>query len=55
MSRQRHIAFSTLIMPDGQELHREIVTFDNEGRPISHKPLNGELPFVEWRDETFIW
>lgn len=55
MAQYKRIAFARVILPDSQTLHREIVTFDQGGRPIAHCPLTAELPFVEWRDETYTW
>lgn len=49
----RQIAYSRVILPSGQVLHREVIVFDNNGKVLQHFPLTQELPFVEWRDETF--
>lgn len=50
----RKIAFSSVKFPSGVVLHREVIEFDDEGNVVQHFPLTEELPFVEWRDETYI-
>ena len=51
----RQIAFARLVFPDGRVLLRQIVRFDVEGNPVDHRPLTGEEPFTEWRNETYCW
>ncbi|MDD7080339.1 MAG: hypothetical protein PUI06_06295 [Prevotella sp.] len=50
----RQIAYSKVILPSGIVLHREVIVFDECGNVLRHFPLTEELPFVEWRDETYI-
>ena len=49
----RQIAYSKVILPSGMILHREVIVFDSKGNILHHFPLTEELPFVEWKDETF--
>lgn len=49
----RQIAYARVILPSGKILHREIVVFNKNDEIINHFPLKEELPFVEWRNETF--
>lgn len=51
--KKRQIAYSRVLCPDGRLLRREVIVFGDDGSPQCHYPLPGELPFVEWRDETF--
>lgn len=41
-------AYHHLILPDGTTESLSVVHFDDEGRYLSHHPLKGEEPFVEW-------
>lgn len=50
---KRRTAYSRVVMPDGRVLRREVIVFAADGSPESHFPLCEELPFVEWRDETY--
>lgn len=34
---------------------KEIVEFDGNNHPIRHYKLMEELPFVEWRDATYVY
>lgn len=47
------IAYARVILPSGEILHREVVVFNEKNEAINHFPLTEELPFVEWRDDTF--
>lgn len=51
----RLIAYSRVVLPTGQTLHREVVEFAHDGHPVKHYPLLGEQPFVEWRDATYVY
>lgn len=51
----KRIAFAKVCFPDGRILFREIVVFDPQGKPAAHFPLEKEIAFVEWNDETFVW
>lgn len=51
----KQIAFSRIILPSGEVLHREVVVFDEDGKPLRHFPLTEETPFTEWYDKTFFW
>lgn len=53
--KTRKIAFSRLMLKNGEIIHREVVEFDENGLPLRHYPLSEELPFVEWEDKTFTW
>lgn len=55
VQRKSQIAFSRMLLPDGRTLRNEVVVLDAEGYPISHFPLISELPFVEWRDATYVY
>lgn len=37
-----------LILPDGHREDMVVVVTDEEGQYVSHHPLRGEEPFVEW-------
>ncbi len=52
---KKRICYSRVKLPTGEVLRREVVVFGEDGRPVGHFPLDGELPFVEWRDETYIY
>ncbi len=52
---EKKVAYSRVQLPSGEVLRREVVVFDAEGQPKAHFPLTHELPFVEWRDETYIY
>ena len=41
-------AYHSLILPDGTTQSLSVVRFDDAGRYLSHHPLSGEEPFVEW-------
>ena len=41
-------AYHRLILPDGTTQSLSVVRFDDAGRYLSHHPLSGEEPFVEW-------
>jgi hypothetical protein len=41
-------AYHRLILPDGTTESLSVVRFDDEGCYLSHHPLSGEEPFVEW-------
>ena len=49
----KKIAYARVMLPCGETLHREVVVFNNHNEVIEHFPLTQELPFVEWKDETF--
>lgn len=51
----KQVAYARVVMPDGQIFKRELVTFDDAGCVHSHSRLIEELPFTEWRNETFYW
>lgn len=51
----KQVAYARVVMPDGQIFKRELVVFDNTGRVLSHSRLTEEIPFTEWRNETFYW
>lgn len=51
----RKVAYAKVILPTGEALKREVVVFSPNGQPLSHFPLTEELPFVEWRDETYVF
>ena len=51
----RLIAYSRVVLPTGQTLHREVVEFAHDGCPVKHYPLLCEQPFVEWRDATYVY
>lgn len=51
----KRIAFAKVCLPNGRILLREIVAFDPNGKPAAHFPLQEEIPFVEWKDATFVW
>ncbi len=53
--KEKRICYSRVKLPSGEVLRREVVVFGEDGRPVGHFPLDGELPFVEWRDETYIY
>lgn len=51
----KQIAFSKIVMPDGNVFSREVVVFDKNGKPIKHFPLQEEIAFTEWHNITFYW
>lgn len=53
MTIPRKTAYSRVVMPDGSTRHRQVVEGDEHGHPLRIYPLTEELPFVEWRDETY--
>lgn len=50
----RKVAYAQVVLPTGHTLKREVIVFSPDGTPLAHFPLTAELPFVEWRDETFV-
>ncbi|MCD7720638.1 MAG: hypothetical protein LUI09_00230 [Prevotellaceae bacterium] len=46
-------AYNRLLLPDGTEQLNVIVTFSDEGEPLSWQPLRGEEPFVEWAGGSY--
>lgn len=51
----RQVAYSRVVLPSGEVLHREVVVFDEGGKPLRHFPLTEESPFTEWYDKTFVY
>lgn len=49
----KRIAYSRVILPNGDTLRNEVIEFDANQNVINHFPLTEELPFVEWHNETF--
>ncbi len=47
------IAYARVILRSGETLHREVIVFNDNNEVTDHFPLTEELPFVEWKDETF--
>ena len=47
------IAYARVVLPSGKTLHREVIVFNDNNEVIDHFSLTEELPFVEWKDETF--
>ncbi|MBQ6190062.1 MAG: hypothetical protein IJK45_07830 [Bacteroidaceae bacterium] len=41
-------AYHRLILPDGSVHELVVVEFDEQDNYLSHHPLRGEEPFVEW-------
>ena len=41
-------AYHRLILPNGEVCSMAVVVFDDHGHYVSHHPLKGEEPFVEW-------
>lgn len=41
-------AYHRLILPDGSVHELVVVEFDEQDDYLSHHPLRGEEPFVEW-------
>ena len=46
--KTRRLACHHLILPDGTACGMSVVEVDTKGRYLSHHPLLGEEPFVEW-------
>lgn len=44
--------YHRLILPDGTLCGPSVVETDENGAYISHHPLQGEEPFVEWKGGT---
>ena len=47
------IAYARVVLPSLKTLHREVIVFNDNNEVIDHFSLTEELPFVEWKDETF--
>lgn len=47
------VAYARVILPSGETLHREVIVFDDNHEVTDHFPLTEELPFVEWKDESY--
>ena len=48
-------AYSRIALANGEILKHQVVEFADDGTPLSYFALKGELPFVEWYDETFYF
>ncbi|MBQ8051349.1 MAG: hypothetical protein IJ197_07220 [Bacteroidaceae bacterium] len=46
--KTRKLGYHHLVLPDGSRHDMVVVEVDEEGRYLSHHPLEGEEPFVEW-------
>ena len=44
----RKVGSHRVVLPDGRVLRMAVVLLDADGRVLSHHPLDGEEPGVEW-------
>lgn len=51
---KRKIAAHRIWLPDGTCLHHEVIVLDDEGKVLSHHPLQAEEPFVEWHVGDYV-
>lgn len=49
----KQVAFARIVLPSGKSITRGIVLFDDQGTPVSCRPLMKEEAFTEWRNETY--
>ena len=52
--KTRKLAYHHLIQADGKQEDLVVVEVDEQGRYITHYPLRGEEPFVEWVGGTYV-
>ena len=49
----RKLAYHHIILPNGEKQDMVVVEVDEQGHYLSHYPLQGEEPFVEWVGGTY--
>lgn len=55
MTMNKRIAYAQVKLPSGKILKRCVIEFDEKGKVVQCYPLTQEMPFTEWRNETFCY